>query len=365
MLLLLYWCCSHVRYGKVEMGLAPSSWTRRETRQAASLREIRRPPSKTSMSLGHLRRAFPEGEVHLHRIEGMNGDRFAPDYGIGENRTLHANLRRNVIERIFADHPPSFVPGNDLIIAGRNLGELEVAILIGHCIVGMLCHYHFAIHPDMYVAAHAYCAFAVHGTRDLLPLKNKGEVVIRAARHLHGVQQGIAIPHGQSRLQRHQQDMRFVAAAFLVEEPARRGQIHRFPAGDVPEKYDRIGYATVRGDQQPFQVTALLPLGVANLRVSVDFGGYQVRQGSLPLHGSLNRSTVLDGDDLIARLGGTECRRERDHEHCERAKNVLHTHHLERASPGEDTPVYSTGGKHSHGRGVPSGFQMWLTSRFT
>src|SRR5260370_26298688 len=132
--------------------------------------------------------------------------------------------------------------------------------------------------------------------------------------------------------------MRFVAAGLVVQESPRRGQIHRFPPGDVPEKHDRVGHAAIGGDQQPFKVTALLPLRVANLRVFVDFGGYQVRQGSLPLHGSLDRSTVLDGDDLITRLSGAKCRRERDYEHYERAKNVLHIQHLESASPGEDTP---------------------------
>src|SRR6267378_6955158 len=165
---------------------------RRETRQAASLREIR-----LLMSLGHLRGAFPEGEIYIRRPMGINRDRFAPDNGIGENRTLHPDLRRNVIERTLANHSPSFVPGNDFVVARRNLCELEVAILIGHRIVGMLRYYHFAIHPDVYVAAHAYCAFAGHGTRDLLPLKNEGEVVIRATRHLHRMQQGVAVPYGQ------------------------------------------------------------------------------------------------------------------------------------------------------------------------
>src|SRR5438270_2028875 len=34
-------------------------------------------------------------------------------------------------------------------------------------------------------------------------------------------------------------------------------------------------------------------------RSSIKFGGHQVRQGSLPLHGSFDRSTVLNGDDLV------------------------------------------------------------------
>src|SRR6202158_5791756 len=290
------------------------------------------------MSLGHLRRAFPEGEIHIRRPMGINRDRLAPDYGIGENGTLHPDLRRNVIERALANHSPSFVPGNDFVVARRNLGELEVAIVIGYCIVGMLRYYHFAIHPDMYVAAHAYCAFAGHGTRDLLALKNKGEVVIRAARHLYRVQQGVAVPHGQTRLQRHQQNVGFVAAGLLVEESQPRGEVHRLPPADVPEKHDCVGDAAVRADQQPLTIAALLAQPLAGLRVSVDFGGHQGRQGSLPLHGSLDRSSVLDGDDLVTRLSGRKLWRENDHEQCEQAKYVLHIHHLEKASPGADEP---------------------------
>src|SRR6266478_2607269 len=123
---------------------------RREARQAPSLR-------KDLVSLGHLRGAFPESEIHICRPMGINRDRLAPDYGIRENGTLHPDLRRNVIERALANHSPSFVPGNDFVVARRNLAEFEGAILIGHRVVGMLRYYHFAIHPDMYVAAHAYC----------------------------------------------------------------------------------------------------------------------------------------------------------------------------------------------------------------
>src|SRR5580704_6247405 len=54
--------------------------------------------NQKSTSLGHLRRAFPEGEIHTRRAMGIHRDRFAPDYGIGENRTLHPHLGRDVIE---------------------------------------------------------------------------------------------------------------------------------------------------------------------------------------------------------------------------------------------------------------------------
>src|SRR6266481_3022706 len=303
------------------------------------------------MSLGHLRRTFPEGKVHIHRLALRNRDRFAPDYGIGENGALHSDLSHDVVERALANHSPALVPCNDFVVAGRNLGELEVAIFIGHRIVGMLRYYHFAIHPDMYVAAHAYRAFAGHGTGDLLPLENKGEVVIRAARHLHRVQQGVAVPHGQIRLQRYQQNVGFVPASLLVEESPRHGQVHRLAPADVPEKHDRVGDAAVRADQQALKVAVFLPQRVADLRVSIKFGGHQVRQGSLPLHGSLDRSSVLDGDDLVTGLSGRKLGRESDHEQCEQAKHVLHIHHLEKASPGADEPWYGTDGKLSYGGG--------------
>src|SRR5258708_38821702 len=114
------------------------------------------------MSLGQLRRAFSEGEGDIHRLALRNRDRLAPDYGIGENGALHSDLSHDVVERGLASHSPSFVPGHDFVVAGGNLSELKVAILIGDRIVGIARHDHFVIHPDMYVAAHAYSALAVH-----------------------------------------------------------------------------------------------------------------------------------------------------------------------------------------------------------
>src|SRR4029077_6777473 len=119
----------------------------------------------------------------------------------------------------------------------------------------------------------------------------------------------------------------------LVEESPRRGQVHRLPPADIPEKYDRIGHAPVRADQHALKVTMRLTKRIADLRVSVDLGGHQVRQGSLPLDGSLDRSSVLDGDDLVTRLSGRKLGRKKYHEQCEQAKKVLHIHHLEEASP--------------------------------
>src|SRR5258708_8371288 len=110
------------------------------------------------MSLRHLRRAFSEGEGDIRRFAWRNRDRFAPDYGIRENGPLHPQLRHDVVERALAHHPPSFVPGHDLVVSGGNLSELKVAILIGDRIVGMFRHDHFGIPPDIYVAAHAYSA---------------------------------------------------------------------------------------------------------------------------------------------------------------------------------------------------------------
>src|ERR1035438_10392190 len=152
-------------------GACPSFWTRREMRQAASLREMSCHSSGwdgRSLPLGHLRRVFPKGEFYLHLLMGKNRDRFAPDYGIGENGALHADLGHDVIERALANHPPPLMPGNDFVFAGRYLGQLEVASLIGHRIVGMPRDDHLAVHPNVHVTAQADGALAHHGTCDLL-----------------------------------------------------------------------------------------------------------------------------------------------------------------------------------------------------
>src|SRR4029077_16285551 len=92
-------------------------------------------------------------------------------------------------------------------------------------------------------------------------------------------------------------------------------------------------------DQQALKVAVLLPQRIADLRLSIKFGGQQVRHGSLPLHGSPDRSSVLDGYNLVTRLSGRKFCRESDQEQSEQAKHVLHIHPLEKPRPGVDEPV--------------------------
>src|ERR1700686_382050 len=121
---------------------------------------------------------------------------------------------------------------------------------------------------------------------------------------MHRVQERIAALYRQGGLDRDKKDMRLVAAVLLIEGTARGGKIHRFSAANIPQKYNRIGYAAIGGNQQALKIAVLLAQRIANLRVFVDLGGNEVRQGSLPFHGSPDRSAILHGDDLIAILSG-------------------------------------------------------------
>ena len=68
-----------------------------------------------SVSLGHLRRAFPERELHFRVLIRRHGHGLVPHDRFGKFRTLHAHLGCKVIDLAFADNPPTFVPGGTCV----------------------------------------------------------------------------------------------------------------------------------------------------------------------------------------------------------------------------------------------------------
>src|ERR1700691_1968254 len=142
-----------------------------------------------SVSLRQLRCFFSEGEIYVGGRVRRNGDLLAPRHGVGKNGALHSYLGQDVIDGSVADHSPSFVPGDNFVIAGRNIGQLEPALLVGYGVVRVWRDYHFAVHPDVAsIASQADYARAAHGASDLLAFGGKRQVVIGTARHMHGVQ---------------------------------------------------------------------------------------------------------------------------------------------------------------------------------
>jgi len=229
----------------------------------------------------------------------------------GKQGTLYAHLRHDVIKWTFTDHPPAFVPGDDFVLARRNIAQLEIAFGIGDRVVRIRGDDHLGIHPHVTgIAAEVDRTLARHGATDLLPRANEGKVVIGAARHVYGMQNWVATPDGDYAFRRNQQDVRFVAATLLVEEAARERKIHGFSGGDVLQVDDGVRHASVGGNHQTLEIAMLLAKGIADLRIFINVGNKEVGQCALPLHGTFDRSPVFDRDNSIGSLRRAELRRQ-------------------------------------------------------
>src|SRR5579862_4108920 len=66
-----------------------------------------------------------QGEVNFARLAGLYIHFFSPGRRRAVDRALHFGLRGNIQHLSFGKNLPTFVPGHNFIIAGRNIGELE------------------------------------------------------------------------------------------------------------------------------------------------------------------------------------------------------------------------------------------------
>src|SRR5882724_11482576 len=105
---------------------------------------------------------------------GGNLDVLAPVDWSRKDRTLDAQLGHDVIERALAYHLPFFMPGNNFIIACRDLFHLEVAIPVGDGIVRMPHDHHLGVHPNVTgIATYVDESLSVHGASRHLVLERK------------------------------------------------------------------------------------------------------------------------------------------------------------------------------------------------
>src|ERR1700722_11368975 len=90
-----------------------------------------------------LRELFPalllaaDYEVHRARLIWGDGYGFFPGFWFGEERAAHSLFRQDVVGLLASQDSPAFVPGNDLIGSGRNVGELELSAVVGDGVVRM------------------------------------------------------------------------------------------------------------------------------------------------------------------------------------------------------------------------------------
>src|SRR5271156_3826997 len=88
-------------------------------------------------------------EIDCARLISVNLDWFLPSFRFGEDGALYAAFGENVIGLLLASETPALVPGDDLIGAGRDVGEFKAAALVGNRVVRMGDDHHFGIHPDV------------------------------------------------------------------------------------------------------------------------------------------------------------------------------------------------------------------------
>lgn len=64
-----------------------------------------------------------------------DGDRFLPGLGCGEEGTVNAALRQNVVDLFFSFTAPTLMPGHDLIGPGGHIGKFVASTFVGYGIV--------------------------------------------------------------------------------------------------------------------------------------------------------------------------------------------------------------------------------------
>src|SRR6266568_4571748 len=101
---------------------------------------------QVSMTHRGLRSTLAESELDFGGAVGGHCDMLAPGHGSRKHGALHTFLSDDVVELAFADHPPPFMPGGDLVLARRDLGDLEVAVPVGDRVIGVRCDHHLRVH---------------------------------------------------------------------------------------------------------------------------------------------------------------------------------------------------------------------------
>src|SRR6202008_328451 len=132
----------------------------------------------------------------------------------------------------------------------------------------------------------------------------------------------------------HKQQMRLVAAGFLVEKLAPFGEIHGLTPGDVFQKDNGIGNTAIGRDDQALKIAFLLALRITDLRVFVyeNRGNLGDRPG--PFHRTGDGAAIVDGNRLIARLGGAAHRSQNEYENHQKNRFRLHSAPLRESMGG-------------------------------
>src|SRR5437667_3267322 len=115
------------------------------------------------------------------------------------------------------------------------------------------------IHPSVTaIASHVGQTTGRHATGNDLVGERERQIVRGCAIHVHSVQGGIRALHPQLGILRHQENVRLVPAALLVEQASGFGEVYRFPPRNIFQEYHGICDTTLWPDNQPLQIANLV-----------------------------------------------------------------------------------------------------------
>jgi hypothetical protein len=220
------------------------------------------------------------GDYEVYDCGGISthANPLLPSPWIGKNGPLDLLFGQNIKCRLPAQDLPALVPGDDLVLSGWNIRQPERPAFIRDSIVGMRCHEHLGIHPNVSaVTFQVNQSGGIHIARNRLILEREGKVISGCAVHVNGVKRGVRALHLEYATFGNQQNMRFVAAEVLVQGAPAARQVKRFPTGDALNEHYGIGDAALRANNQALKIASLLRFGIANLRIFGDGKAAQVR----------------------------------------------------------------------------------------
>src|SRR3979411_1336196 len=91
------------------------------------------------------------GDYEVYDCGGISthANPLLPSPWIGKNGPLDLLFGQNIKCRLPPQDLPTLVPGDDLVPSGWNIGQPERPGFIRDGIVGMRCHEHLGIHPNV------------------------------------------------------------------------------------------------------------------------------------------------------------------------------------------------------------------------
>src|SRR6516164_10732508 len=88
-------------------------------------------------------------KVHNCGLRWSDGNWFLQGLRVAENRSLHFRFRQYIKARLLSGDLPAFVPCDEFVLAGGNIGHFKFAFFVAHGVLRMWDNKHLSIHPKV------------------------------------------------------------------------------------------------------------------------------------------------------------------------------------------------------------------------